>query len=50
MVVAGSYDVLERVSSTGHLLWVRNGKRNTTLVMMVGMVPCFKCASVNGVT
>ncbi|GMN59635.1 hypothetical protein TIFTF001_028728 [Ficus carica] len=44
--VAGSYGVLERVSSIGHLLWVRNGERNTTFVMVVVMVSCFRCASV----
>ncbi|GMN40510.1 hypothetical protein TIFTF001_009737 [Ficus carica] len=33
-VVAESYSVLERASSTGHLLWVRNGERM--------MVPCFR--------
>ncbi|GMN29610.1 hypothetical protein TIFTF001_050615 [Ficus carica] len=41
-----SYGVLERVSSTSHLLWVRNGERNATLVMVVVMVLCFRCASV----
>ncbi|GMN44533.1 hypothetical protein TIFTF001_013732 [Ficus carica] len=49
-VVAGSYGALERVSSTGHFLWVRNGERNVTLVMVVVIVPCFKCATVNEVT
>ncbi|GMN26411.1 hypothetical protein TIFTF001_001297 [Ficus carica] len=49
-VVAESYGVLQKVSSTGHLLWVRNGERNATLVMVVVMVPFFGCASVNEVT
>ncbi|GMN42818.1 hypothetical protein TIFTF001_012023 [Ficus carica] len=36
------YGVLERVSSTGHLLWVWNGERNATLVMVVVIVPYFR--------
>ena len=45
-VVAGSYGVLQRVTSIGHLFWVMNSERNATLAM----VPCFRCASINGVT
>ncbi|GMN44476.1 hypothetical protein TIFTF001_013681 [Ficus carica] len=41
-VVVGSYGVLERVSFTDQLLWVRNGERNATLVMVIVMVPCFR--------
>ena len=37
-------------SHSSHLLWVKNDERNATLVMVVVMVPCFRCASINKVT
>nr|GMN72246.1 hypothetical protein TIFTF001_054192 [Ficus carica]GMN72260.1 hypothetical protein TIFTF001_054195 [Ficus carica] len=40
--VTESHGVLERISFTGHLLWVRNGERNATLVIVVVIVPCVR--------